>query len=103
MLGASHAKFGGRLLKKWGLPQSLFEPVSFHHRPKKAKEFSLVAKVVHIADSIVDELKLGSSGETVANPVKEEILNSLDFSELPVDLLKKDIEDQYYSALSVFL
>ena len=103
VLGASHAKFGGRLLKKWGLPQSLCEPVSFHHRPKKAKEFSLVAKVVHIADSIVDELKLGSSGETVANPVKEEILNSLDFSELPVDLLKKDIEDQYYSALSVFL
>ncbi|MEK9628027.1 MAG: HDOD domain-containing protein [Nitrospinota bacterium] len=103
VLGSSHAKFGGRLLKGWGLPQSLFEPVYFHHRPKKSKEFPLITQVVHIADCIVDELKLGSSGETIPNPVKKETLKNLEYRELPVDLLKKDIEDQYYTALSVFL
>ncbi len=103
VLGSSHAKFGGQLLKGWGLPQGLYEPVAFHHRPKKSKEFFMLTQAVHVADSIVDELKLGSSGETAANPVKPEILNNLDFKELPVDRLKREIEDQYYSALAVFL
>jgi HD-like signal output (HDOD) protein len=61
VFGASHAKVGGKLLKGWGLPMSLCEPVFFHHRPNKAKEFPLATKIIHVADSIVDEMNLGSS------------------------------------------
>jgi len=103
VFGSSHAKVGGKLLAGWGLPPLLCEPVTFHHRPKKAKEYPLATKIIHVADSIVDEMKLGSSGEAVANPVKQEILEELGFDELPVKKFENDIKDQYYSAMSVFI
>ena len=103
ILGASHAKVGGKLLKGWGLPISLCEAAFFHHRPNKAKEFPMITKVVHVADSIVDEMNLGSSGEAVANPVNPKILKELGFDELPIEKFENEIKDQYYSAMSVFL
>lgn len=103
VFGSSHAKVGGKLLKGWGLPASLCEPVTFHHRPKKAKNHALMTKIIHVADSIVDEMRLGTSGEALANPVKEEILKELGFDELPVKKFENDIKDQYYTAMSVFL
>lgn len=103
IFGVSHAKVGGKLLKGWGLPMSLCEPVYFHHRPGKAKEFPLITKIVHVADSIVDEMNLGSSGEAIANPVSQDILNELGFDELPIEKFEEQIKDQYYTAMSVFL
>ena len=78
-------------------------PVFFHYRPNKAKEFPLITKIIHVADSIVDQMNLGSSGEAIANPVSQEILNELGFGELPVEKFESQIKDQYYSAMSVFL
>ncbi len=103
VFGSSHAKVGEKLLKGWGLPSSLCEPVSFHHRPKKAKEFPLATKITHVADSMVDEMNLGTSGEAVANPVKAEILDELGFDELPIEKFENEIKDQYYTAMSLFL
>lgn len=103
VFGASHAKVGGKLLKGWGLPMSLCEPVFFHHRPNKAKEFPLATKIIHVADSIVDQMELGSSGEAIANPVSQKILDELGFAELPIERFEDQIKDQYYSAMSVFL
>ena len=103
VFGASHAKVGGRLLKGWGLPMSLCAPAFFHHRPQKAKDYPLVTKIVHVSDCIVDEMNLGSSGEAIANPVQQEILEELGFNELPIDKLGDKIKDQYYTAMAVFL
>ena len=103
IFGANHARVGGELLKGWGLPPILCEPVYFHHQPDKAKDQPLITKIIHVADSIVEEMKLGSSGEAVANPVKAEILQELGFSELPVQKFEEEINDQFQIALSVFL
>jgi len=103
IFGASHAKIGGGLLKGWGLPSLLYEPVYYHHRPGKAKDHPLITKIIHMADSMVDEMKLGTSGEVVANPVKPKILKEFGFAELPIEKFEEDIKDQYYTALSAFL
>jgi HD-like signal output (HDOD) protein len=103
IFGASHARVGGELLKGWGLPSILCEPVYFHHQPDKAQDQPLITQIIHVADSIVDEMKLGSSGEAVANPVKVEILKELGFTELPVQKFEEEINEQFQVALSVFL
>jgi HD-like signal output (HDOD) protein len=103
IFGASHAKVGGELLKGWGLSSLLYEPVYFHHRPNKAKDHPLITKIVHVADSMVDEMELGSSGEMIANPVQPKILQELGFSELPVEKFEEEINEQYQNAMSVFL
>ncbi len=103
VFGASHAKVGGELLKGWGLPLLLYEPVYFHHRPGKAKDHPLVSKIIHTADCMVDEMQLGSSGEAVPNPIRPKILKELGLSESPIKKFEKDIKDQFNTALSVFL
>ena len=82
---------------------SLCEPVYFHHSPNNAKEFPLATKIIHVADSIVDQMNLGSSGEAIANPVSPEIINELGFDELHIEKFENQIKDQYYSAIAVFL
>ncbi len=103
VFGSSHARVGGELLKGWGLPALLYEPAYFHHRPKKAKDNPLITRIIHVADSMVDELGLGTSGEAVANPVRPGILEELGFTELPIEKFEGDIKDQFYTVLSAFL
>ena len=74
----------------------------YHHRPKKANDHPLITKIIHLADSMVDEMKLGTSGEVVANPVKPKILQALGFAELPIEKFEEDIKDQFHTAISAF-
>jgi len=62
-LDYTHAEVGGRLLELWKVPQSIYEPVFYHHQPHKASEFIQMAFAVQIADAWVNGEKFGSSGE----------------------------------------
>ncbi|MDH5353398.1 MAG: HDOD domain-containing protein [Gammaproteobacteria bacterium] len=62
-LGYSHANVGGYLLEHWKVPQSIYEPVNFHHEPLFAHEFTPISCAVNIADIWVNHKKRGSSGE----------------------------------------
>lgn len=62
-LGYNHADAGGALLQHWRLPQSLHEPVCFHHDPRHAVDYAEVAAAVHLADVWVNREMLGSGGE----------------------------------------
>jgi HD-like signal output (HDOD) protein len=59
----THAEVGGRLLEMWKVPQSIFEPVFYHHQPLQASEFIQMTSAVHIADAWVNGEKFGTSGE----------------------------------------
>lgn len=63
ILGFTHAQVGAIVFTKWGLPKSLVEAVQFHHYPSKAKEYPMFAAIVHLADIIAYEMKLGTGGE----------------------------------------
>ncbi|PKM78652.1 MAG: hypothetical protein CVU90_01230 [Firmicutes bacterium HGW-Firmicutes-15] len=54
LLGTSHAEVGAYLLGLWGLPDSMLEPVLFHHRPSglKEKTFSVLT-AVHVANALL--------------------------------------------------
>lgn len=60
LIGFDHAAAGGALLDKWGLPQSLVEPILFHHEPELAKEFLFEAAILHIANIITKNVELGN-------------------------------------------
>jgi len=63
VIGCDHAELGGALLKKWQLPESLREPVLFHHAPSQAVHFPVEAAILHAGDLIVHALGLGFSGD----------------------------------------
>ena len=59
VLGFSHAKLGGLLLKKWNMPVSLITAVHWHHNPYHAAHYKEPA-VIHLADMLVNGLGLGA-------------------------------------------
>jgi HD-like signal output (HDOD) protein len=48
--GFTHSDVGAWLLKKWGLPVDVWEPVLYHHRSQRASQNPRLAAYVHIAD-----------------------------------------------------
>jgi len=63
ILGFTHAEVGALVFANWGLPDSLVEAVKYHHRPSEAKDHPLFPTIVHLADIIAYEMKLGTGGE----------------------------------------
>jgi len=55
--GYSHAELGAALLSEWGLPDSLVEPVKFHHLPEKATRYATEASVLHLANVVANKIE----------------------------------------------
>ncbi len=59
VLGCTHQEIGGFLAQKWELPGSLCNVMEFHHRPQDVSENLLLVSIVHLADSMTHEFKVG--------------------------------------------
>jgi HD-like signal output (HDOD) protein len=103
LLGMSHARVGAYVLREWGLPRNIYEPVAFHHEPLKSDGFSMETAILHLADCIADELGLGNSGEFVPNPIHPKVLKRFKYLESPAAGLEVEIRDQFFSALATFV
>jgi HD-like signal output (HDOD) protein len=62
ILGGNHSFIGQYLLKEWKLPFELQNNIFFHHNPSAAHD-PMKASIIHLADIMVNALRLGSSGE----------------------------------------
>ncbi len=60
ILGVSHCEIGRFLVERWNLPESLAEAVRFHHDPNQETIFRELTSVVHLADYMLNKLKLGN-------------------------------------------
>ncbi|BCU07728.1 HDOD domain-containing protein [Allochromatium tepidum] len=86
-LGIDHTELGAILLAHWQLPEVFRSAVSDHHAPWRSPGSSETA-VVHVADLIVNSLRLGTSG-TRWVPVLDDgawHLTGLDIEQLPAIL-----------------
>ena len=53
IFGFNHQELGAVVLKDWGLPQKIYEPIGFHHSPQDAPSGCRVAsEIMKIADSL---------------------------------------------------
>jgi putative nucleotidyltransferase with HDIG domain len=79
VLGGSHTLIGKYLLKEWKLPLELENNIFFHHNPSAALD-PVKAAIIHLADIMVNALRLGSSGERFVPFFDETAWNNLDMS-----------------------
>ncbi len=84
-LAYTHAEIGGRLLEFWEVPQSIYEPVQYHHRPDQASEFAHMACAVHMADAWVNKNQTGSSGERRMPAINPQATQMLGVQEYEMD------------------
>lgn len=103
MLGMSHARIGAHLMREWGLPQNIYEPVAFHHQPLQSNLYAKETAILHLADCIADELELGNSGEFVPPPIHPGIMKRFKLKKSPAQAIEREIRDKFYTALSIFV
>ncbi|MDR2340481.1 MAG: HDOD domain-containing protein [Deltaproteobacteria bacterium] len=63
VLDFDHAEIGQWLAEHWNLPESLAEPMRFHHKPEKAVLKPEWTAIVHIADILVRAKGFGNGGD----------------------------------------
>ncbi len=72
MLGIDHATFAALLMRQWNFPDSIVQPVRFHHRVAKAPaDFQADAGVIWLANHLVRAAAIGSSANPARYPLRE--------------------------------
>jgi HD-like signal output (HDOD) protein len=72
MLEEMHAPIGGHVLKQWGMPKSLHDPMVWHHNPDGAMERPAAAMVAYVANRLAHRYGFGCDVEAfdpLADPV----------------------------------
>jgi putative nucleotidyltransferase with HDIG domain len=87
VLGFDHAQIGAMLMQKWKLPLILEQALEFHHQPAPSQSF-LEASIVHIADILINALRIGTSGERFVPPLIPEVWTELG---LPTEIFTESI------------
>ncbi len=59
LLGATHAAIGGWIAEKWNLPAPYRQTIAYHHDPKKAGEYSVLAALVNFSEACCIKLGYG--------------------------------------------
>ncbi|MDH5570774.1 MAG: HDOD domain-containing protein, partial [Gammaproteobacteria bacterium] len=57
VFGFDHASLGAELLQHWNLPESLIEPVRYHHQPQLAEQYARETAAVSLADTIANSIE----------------------------------------------
>ncbi|QPJ63579.1 MAG: HDOD domain-containing protein [Candidatus Nitronauta litoralis] len=103
LMGFNHSQVGSILLNEWKLPSSIVNSVKGHHDPSKAKDNQQEAAVIHVADFLVYEMKLGSSGEPILPPLHKTWLKELNLTIDFINEAKPVIIEETEKALEMFL
>jgi putative nucleotidyltransferase with HDIG domain len=71
VLDFDHAEIGQWLAEHWNLPESLAEPMRFHHKPEKAVLKPEWTAIVHVADIMVRARGFGHAGDDMVPELSE--------------------------------
>lgn len=78
LLHTDHAKVGMSLLKKWGLPESITDPVANHHN-LSACQYHLPRQIVYLANHLAENIGIPSGdAENSIYQIKESYVNATD-------------------------
>lgn len=98
LMHCDHARIGGHLLKKWKLPVSLENIVTYHHHPLHSRD-PLEPSIVHFSDMMANALGLGSSGERYVPPLDPAAWECMELSPNILTQVMKQVDVQYEETL----
>ena len=63
LLGVDHGEVASWLVERWRFPACLADPIIWHHDPGRARNATRETDIVHVANSLVRALGVGSGGD----------------------------------------
>jgi HD-like signal output (HDOD) protein len=103
VLGFDHQNLGEALLKSWKYPPALVLTVGYHHQPAGCEAARLEAAVVHVADHLVNSMRVGSSGERFIPPLNPQVLPTLGLTPAALEAVVNGIDEQFEAVQEMFL
>ena len=83
--GVGHGEIGSWLIDKWRLPLIISESLKWHHAPWEAQQTSkLFVAIICVADRLVHECHVGSSGRLSLEPVDERVWEIFESEGTPI-------------------
>jgi len=99
--GCNHADIGGRMLKKWGLPDFLANVVGGHHSPGSSPQ-PREASVISLANFIVHGLDMGESGPTLVPELNANAWQLLGLATTDLADIARQAERQANTVMNAF-
>lgn len=103
VMGYDHQSIAEALLRSWKYPPALAFAVGYHHHPQNATVGQMEAAVVHVADHIVNAMRMGSSGERHVPPLHPQAWAMLNLKPAVLDPVISGIDEQIEAAKEMFL
>ncbi len=77
ILGITHQDIGRFLVDRWNLPVSISDVISFHHNPSLAENNRELIALVHLADYMTKQLKIGDFTWDDGSELDKEVIEIL--------------------------
>ncbi len=103
LLGFDHADVGGALLQQWKLPAHTVNAVAHHHKPGADIGRHTDTAMIHVADLLVNAMRIGTSGERYIPALDHDAWQHLGLSENILAATLAEVERQYEDAAAIFL
>jgi putative nucleotidyltransferase with HDIG domain len=90
VLGFNHAEVGRAMAAQWGLPPTLREALTYHHKPSAAKDWDtgMLAASIHLSDALVRMLGVGTGIEGLLYPLDTAAIRELQLSDERTEQVK---------------
>lgn len=103
VLGYDHQNIAEALLKSWKYPATLSLAVGYHHQPSGCEAAKIEAAVVHLADHLVNAMRVGSSGEKFVPPLNPQAWTTLGLKPEALEVIVTGIDEQFEAVQEMFL
>ncbi|MFA6686012.1 MAG: GGDEF domain-containing protein [Desulfuromonas sp.] len=99
--GFNHCQLGAGVLKRWQIPDSITQPILFHHNPEEAPlEYRDAAFVIQVADLIADMFHSKPAADKFE--VLGKLLEQKNFDQATIDRLVQEIFANSLKTLAFF-
>jgi len=102
VLGYTHCKVGDLVASRWELSLPVREAIVRHHSPSSKMDYPVQAAIVHCANSIVQGLTLGYSGNCRVPLIESEVTEIFPFSGQMIEPVMTETMLQFNDLKNVF-
>lgn len=100
--GFDHQDVGSEILKKWGLPESIYMPIAYHHKKKDCPaDLKNMVDILMLAD-IMSSVYHGNKSSRKFNELKQLLQDKLDITDSEVSEFVDLIADKTVEILTSF-
>lgn len=100
--GFNHQTLGATLLQSWNLPETIYEPIRFHHDPEKAPELHTITARILLVSNQLSAIYNEANGAQKVHQLQEDLPRLFNISLDQARVLVDEVANQSIEILTAF-